>query len=1284
MPPKKKKTPEHVSSSLLRGINDLNLEHIDELSKVPVDIVYNGKCIREKSNWSTPKMEYKFDKKKFNKEMFLSDYKKLSPKLNELIKKINDLDEGDMRKYGRHFKHFIFSDIKSSSYGSKMIASAFISLGKTMGNTATMIGNPDDDDEDDEEDNHGHSFGNNSSSSSSSSSSGSSTSSKSSRSSRSRSSSPSRRSRSSSRTSSRSRSSSLSGGGKAKNWTKMRLLSDEDLLKTRGNNFFLLSSVGVFDDPITVSTKKSILAKFNERPTNVYGDLARFIIMDSGFKEGIDLFDIKYIHVFEPQVTQADLTQVIGRGTRTCGQKGLVFQPNRGWPLYVFVYDLDINPELRKSFLDSTTAFNFFLKAMNFDVRLLNFSNDLEKLTIEGAVDYELTKSFSEFSIEKINSLEMIGGAENTEETLTPVKKPKRSKTKRRRLILEDSDEAVKSVEKTLTPVMRPKRKNKTKKKRKLILIDTDEELEMMSASERLKPRDIQYPSHFTHSSMKEFIDKYFIQFKWEKLKMENLCGYAGPRMSSSGSRGSTPKSMRKSSSKVNSSSMIIPEGFFATPGQLGGAGGELITLSPTQAFIKNYFTPQLPIKGMLLWQSVGTGKTCAAIATSTASFEKEGYTILWVTRTTLKNDIWKNMFDQVCHERVREEIKNGLIMPSQQSERMKLLSNSWSIRPMSYKQFSNLVSKKNILYKKLVKKNGEADPLHKTLLIIDEAHKLYGGTDLSSIERPDMNALHTALMNSYAISGNDSARVLLMTATPITNDPIELIKLVNLCRPRELQLETSFDAFSQEYLDENGFFTSHGRHKYLDDIAGYISYLNRANDPRQFSQPQIKYVTADLASKKDLKLIENFDKNFISMEHKKATIELKKQLLDAQTSIEEAKMVTDRTRYNKLFEACEKYEDSPPIKKKCETIVRSSISGLVKEAKEDFKGYREQVKELKEKIKEISNDKKLKLANLKQNIAEDEEALEKLNKTLYSIITKKCSKKLTKGKDIISELDKHPAITEANQSIENYDIAIKTLKKDMIVSFKTYAKKIADMKKLLNKKGVTEEEKQLLSATIKEEIEKFKKFKQDAKKDFIIKQSDIKESKKQFASKKKDLIKKLKKTIKNKIRDNTKEAKRQKKLDDKNAKLMRKAREVVEDIQDSKSKAYYDKYHDIIKSNLVTKIDDAFREKIEKEKYKLEQKQQKEEIKLQKQQQRAEEKERKEAEKTRKRMDKEAEMSRKKMEREAEKTRKVMDKEAEKARKKAEQEAEKAFKKAEKEREKAERAANKTRKVKK
>ena len=55
----------------------------------------------------------------------------------------------------------------------------------------------------------------------------------------------------------------------------------------------------------------------------------------------------------------------------------------------------------------------------------------------------------------------------------------------------------------------------------------------------------------------------------------------------------------------------------------------------------------------------------------------------------------------------------------------MKYLSDNW-IEPLSYKQFSNMLLKLNKFYDKIINRNGEDDPLHKTLLIIDEAHKLY------------------------------------------------------------------------------------------------------------------------------------------------------------------------------------------------------------------------------------------------------------------------------------------------------------------------------------------------------------------------------------------------------------------------------------------------------------------------------------------------------------------------------------------------------------------------------
>ena len=113
-----------------------------------------------------------------------------------------------------------------------------------------------------------------------------------------------------------------------------------------------------------------------------------------------------------------------------------------------------------------------------------------------------------------------------------------------------------------------------------------------------------------------------------------------------------------------------------------------------------------------------------------------------------------------------------------------------------------------------MVKINGNEDPLRKTLLIIDEAHKLYGGGDLSTIETPDMVSLHASLMNSYIVSGSESVKLLLMTATPIQTDPMELIKLINLFKMPNKQMPDNFEVFSEQYLDEMGTL----------NLVGYIN----------------------------------------------------------------------------------------------------------------------------------------------------------------------------------------------------------------------------------------------------------------------------------------------------------------------------------------------------------------------------------------------------------------------------------------------------------------------------
>jgi len=416
-------------------------------------------------------------------------------------------------------------------------------------------------------------------------------------------------------------------------------------------------------------------------------------------------------------------------------------------------------------------------------------------------------------------------------------------------------------------------------------------------------------------------------------------------------------------------------------PKEQGGGESRIMTLNPTQNFIRTFFTPESPYKGILLWHSVGTGKTCSAIAAATSSFEREGYTILWVTRNTLKNDVYKNMFDDVCHIIIAERMKEeGLTISDDPSKRRRLLSKNW-IEPISYKTFSNLLTpgSHNVYMDKLIERNGKEDILHKTLIIIDEAHKLYGG-DLKGSERPDMSIMEKLLQKSYEKSGKKSARLLIMTATPFTNSPIELFQLINLCKETAAdKITTDIDDFKKKYMGTDNILTENGIKKLANKMTGYISYLNREQDPTQFAQPVMidvpvimSYINTPEIRKEILS--ENKEPNE-KKKHDKETIkaqllhitELKKRLKETHKNIKElikeqqlrCKTIKNRKDKSKCMkEIKEENEENmreiiENIKIELDLLKKSegANKALKQEEKERIKSMKEELDKVRDKL---------------------------------------------------------------------------------------------------------------------------------------------------------------------------------------------------------------------------------------------------------------------------------------------------------------------------------------------
>ena len=373
------------------------------------------------------------------------------------------------------------------------------------------------------------------------------------------------------------------------------------------------------------------------------------------------------------------------------------------------------------------------------------------------------------------------------------------------------------------------------------------------------------------------------------------------------------------------------------------------ITLNPTQTFIADYFTPASPYKGILLWHSVGTGKTCTGVATASSSFEKEGYSILWVTRTTLKGDVWKNIFDQICHVILVDEINKGLIVPEDMSERKRLLSKSW-LEPMSYKQFSNLLAGKNAIYDILLERNGARDILYKTLIIIDEAHKLYGG-DLKPTERPNMEIMENLISNSYKVSGANSCKLLIMTATPFTNSPLELFALTNLFMTHESEkITTNKEEFKKQYMTSQNILSESGVKNLANKLSGYISYLNREKDPTQFAQPIMINVPILMShvENEDLRDAVYLNSNLNSIEKD----------IDALIISLRAKIKEEKSDYKSKKLPYKNKEIPQHITNELDTILKNikSMEDKINGYKQNKDDAKDKMKELKDKLKTIKN----------------------------------------------------------------------------------------------------------------------------------------------------------------------------------------------------------------------------------------------------------------------------------------------------------------------------------------
>jgi hypothetical protein len=202
-----------------------------------------------------------------------------------------------------------------------------------------------------------------------------------------------------------------------------------------------------------------------------------------------------------------------------------------------------------------------------------------------------------------------------------------------------------------------------------------------------------------------------------------------------------------------------------------------------------------------------------------------------------------------------------------------------------------------------MVELNGKEDPFRKTLIIIDEIHKIYSSS-LSLLERPNPEVLQTMVQNSYKVSGVNSLKLLLMTATPITDDHMSCVKILNLLLENYERFPEEFERFKTMFCNENGLFTEKGSQEFMNRITGLVSYIDRANDRSQFAYPVIRDVMLEIEKKR----VSNSDINDIALKIKE---------FEERLNNKEVKLTKDETKDLKKDIANLKKEQKNAVKDK-------------------------------------------------------------------------------------------------------------------------------------------------------------------------------------------------------------------------------------------------------------------------------------------------------------------------------------------------------------------------------
>ena len=248
----------------------------------------------------------------------------------------------------------------------------------------------------------------------------------------------------------------------------------------------------------------------------------------------------------------------------------------------------------------------------------------------------------------------------------------------------------------------------------------------------------------------------------------------------------------------------------------------EELELSTYQTVIRNFLSNDTPYNGLLLFHGLGTGKTCSAI------------TVAEEHRRFLKESGLKRYIYVLGGLNIQDNFKKQLFDPDQLTQNGSDWTYKGCVGNTLLREISLLGSKKEIVerieeviqkqyrfmgYRKFAnyvhQKRKELHELEHSMIIIDEVHNVKDETGKGFTPSKALDL----------VTKKTNVKLLLLSATPMFNDPGEIIWILNLLNRNDKRYE-----LKESDIFKDGDLRESEKHRFLNHVRGYVSYVKGEN----------------------------------------------------------------------------------------------------------------------------------------------------------------------------------------------------------------------------------------------------------------------------------------------------------------------------------------------------------------------------------------------------------------------------------------------------------------------